>query len=215
MTGKLPAWLVLEGIIGTGNLCYKHVGIFSDNTATLSWTQRGAAKNSVAAGRLLRVLALRKRVARASPLVGAYVSVDLNVHGDIPSFSFGYYKQWHCTNSSKILSLINDKLLIPHQHYWQAFRLSFALSTKVVFELGTKASPMGEWKGHRRIGNSFGGSGVPVANPSELTHTWSKSISKSKQGLKQDLQTACEKAATAVKNRYNLEKFMQHSEVST
>ena len=34
--GKLLAWLVLEGIVGTENLCYKHVGLFIDDmTAVL------------------------------------------------------------------------------------------------------------------------------------------------------------------------------------
>ena len=56
---------------------------------------------------------------------------------------------------------------------------------------------------------------MPIANPSELTHTWRKLISKSKQGLQQDLQAACEKAATAVENKYKLEQCLQHSEVPT
>ena len=60
MAGKLLAWLVMEGIVGTKNLRYKHVGLFSDNTAAVSWTQRGAAKDYVAAGCLLRVLDLRQ-----------------------------------------------------------------------------------------------------------------------------------------------------------
>ena len=34
---KLLAWLVLEGIVGTKNLRYKHVGLFSDNMAAVSW----------------------------------------------------------------------------------------------------------------------------------------------------------------------------------
>ena len=33
MAGKLLAWLMLEVIVGTKNLRYKHVGLFSDNTA--------------------------------------------------------------------------------------------------------------------------------------------------------------------------------------
>ena len=74
---------------------------------------------------------------------------------------------------------------------------------------------MGEWKKIRQIGESFGGSGVPILNPLELTHTWRKSISKPKQVLKQDLQAAWEKSATAVENRYKLEHYMQHLEVST
>ena len=104
-------------------------------------TKRGG-KNSAAAGRLLRVLALWKRVERASPLVAAHVAGDLNVIGDIPSCSFGYSKQWHCTNDYEFLSLINSKLPLSHQCSWQGFRLSFALSMKVISELGTKVSPM-------------------------------------------------------------------------
>ena len=93
MAGKLLAWLVLEEIVGTENLRYKHVGLFSDNMAEVLWTQRGVAKNSAAAGRLIRELALHKLVARASPLVAAHVSGDLNVIGDIPSRSFRNCKQ--------------------------------------------------------------------------------------------------------------------------
>ena len=92
------AWLVLEVIVGTKNLRYKHVGLFSNNTAAVAWTQRVAAKKSAAAVRLLRVLALRQRLARSSPLVAAHMEVDLNVLGDISYCSFGYSKQWHCTN---------------------------------------------------------------------------------------------------------------------
>ena len=55
---------------------------------------------------------------------------------------------------------------------------------------------------------------MPIANPSELTHTWRKLISKPKKELQQDLQTACVKAATAVENRYKLEQCVKHSEVS-
>ena len=45
MAVNLLAWIVLEGIVGTENLHYTYVGLFSDNTTTVSWTQIGAAKN--------------------------------------------------------------------------------------------------------------------------------------------------------------------------
>ena len=93
MSGKLLAWLVLEGIVDTKKLGYKHVGLFSNNTAAVSWTQRGVVKNSAAAGRLLGFLALWQQVERASPLVAAHVTGDLNVLGNIPYHSFGYSKQ--------------------------------------------------------------------------------------------------------------------------
>ena len=77
--------------------------------------RKRGGKKSAAAGRLLRVLALRQLVARAPPLVAAHVAGDLNVLGNIPSCSFGYSKQWHCTNDSEFLFLINSKLPLPHQ----------------------------------------------------------------------------------------------------
>ena len=78
-------WLGLEGIIDTETIRYKHVGLFSDNTAAVSWTIRGVSKKSATAGLLLQVLAFRKRLARASPLVVAHVAGELNILGDIPS----------------------------------------------------------------------------------------------------------------------------------
>ena len=80
-----------------------------------------------------------------SPLVAVYVSGDLNVLDDIPSRSFDYSKQWHCTNDSEYLSLINFKSPLPHQRSCQGFRLSFTLSKKVIYELRKKAFMMGEW----------------------------------------------------------------------
>ena len=85
MAGKLLAWFVLEGIVGTKNLHNKHIVLFSKNTAAVSWTQRGVAKKSAAAGHLLRVLALRQRVAVSSPSVAAHIVGDLNVLDNIPS----------------------------------------------------------------------------------------------------------------------------------
>ena len=93
MAQKLLAWLVLEEIVVTENLLYKHVGFFSNNTSVVSWKKRGPAKKSAAAGCLIRVSALRQRVARALPLVAAHLAVYLNVLGSIPYCSFAYSKQ--------------------------------------------------------------------------------------------------------------------------
>ena len=198
MAGKLLAWIVLEGIVSTENFCYKHVGLFSDNTTAVLSTHRGAAKKSAAAGRLFRVLDLLERVERALPLVAVHVSGYLNLLGDIPFSYLGYSKQWHCTNDSEFLSLIKSKFPLPYQCSYQGFRLSFALSTKVISEFGKKAYLIGEWKRLQIIGKSFGGSGVPIANSLEMTCTWNKSMSKPNQGLQQDSQAACEKLAMAV-----------------
>ena len=83
---------MLEGIVCTENLRYKHVGLFSNHTAAVSWTQREAKKSPTAA-QLLIALALQQQVGIASPLVAAHVTGDLNVLVKIPYHSFGYSKQ--------------------------------------------------------------------------------------------------------------------------
>ena len=165
---------MLEEIFGTKNIRYKQVGLFSNNMSAVSWTQRGVAIVFAEAGCLIRVLDLRQQVARASLLVDDNVVGDLNVLGDIPSCSFGYSKQWHCTNHPEFISLINPQLPIPHQRSWQGSRLSFTLSTKVIPELGKKSSPVGECNQLWWMGKSFGSSDVPIENPSELIRTWRK-----------------------------------------
>ena len=87
---------------------YKHAGLFSGNTSSVLWTKKGGRKKSSAKGRLIRVLALRQRLAKSSPLLDVHVAADMNMIGDISSCSFGCSKQWYCTNDSEFLSLINS-----------------------------------------------------------------------------------------------------------
>ena len=61
-----------------------HGGLFSNNTAAVPCTQRGAAKTYASEGRLLRVLSLRQQVERSSTLVDVHVVEELNVLGIIP-----------------------------------------------------------------------------------------------------------------------------------
>ena len=105
---KILEWLVLEGIVRTKNLRYKHIGLFSDNTAAVLSTQRGVENSSASSGRIIRVLVFLQQVARASPLVAGLVKGDLNVLGGIPSRSFA--------NNSEFLSLINSQFQLSHQH---------------------------------------------------------------------------------------------------
>ena len=58
MAAELLGWLVLEANVP---LRHEHVGLCSDNSATVSWQMRGASKRSAVANRLLRVLAITCR----------------------------------------------------------------------------------------------------------------------------------------------------------
>ena len=86
MAAEVLGLLVLEA-----NVCLRwiHVECCSDNSATVAWQGRGASKRSRVANRLLRVMAIRLRKKRASPLVTRHLAGDRNQLGDIPSRSFG------------------------------------------------------------------------------------------------------------------------------
>ncbi|KAL7526943.1 hypothetical protein ACHAWF_001977 [Thalassiosira exigua] len=86
MAAEVLGWLVLEAVVST---LHAPLGLCSDNSATVLCQTRGASKRSRVANRFLRVLAIRMRVNRASPLVTRHLAGERNHLGDIPSRSFG------------------------------------------------------------------------------------------------------------------------------
>ena len=108
MAGKLLAWLILEGIVGTKKFAINMLASSAVTRHQCCGQKRGGRKKSSAKGRLIRVLALRQRLAKSSPLLDVHVAADMNMIGDISSCSFGCSKQWYCTNDSEFLSLINS-----------------------------------------------------------------------------------------------------------
>ena len=124
------------------------------------------------ANRLLRVLAVRLRVNRASPLVTKHMAGKQNHLGDIPSQSFGFKAEWHHPADREFLSFFNQTFPLPNQLSWTGFRLRSAVVTKVMSELLTQASPMDEWRQLRKIGQKFGGSGKTIADLTRSIRTW-------------------------------------------
>ena len=106
MAAELLGWLVLESLVP---LRHEHVGLCSDNSATVAWQMRGASRRSVAANRLLRVLAIRMRKNRASPLVTRHLAGNRNHLGDIPSRSFGYKEEWHFEKTDNFLRILTKR----------------------------------------------------------------------------------------------------------
>ena len=117
MAAELLGWIVLEASVDTR---HAHVGVCSDNSATVSWQMRGASKRSAVAIRLLRVLAIRLRKNRASPLVTRHLAGERNHLGDIPSRSFGYKKEWEHNEEAFLTFLIKHS----HSHNRTAGRAS-------------------------------------------------------------------------------------------
>ena len=87
MAGILLAWLVLEDI-NAGNLQNTHIGMFCDNMSTVTWTNKKSTSTSTIAGHLLRALALRQHICRASPLLTVHIAGKQNKMADVASRSF-------------------------------------------------------------------------------------------------------------------------------
>ena len=58
LAGMVLGWLVLEYI--WAKLNFKHIDLFCDNTSAVSWAFKGSTSTLIAAGRLLRFLAIRQ-----------------------------------------------------------------------------------------------------------------------------------------------------------
>jgi hypothetical protein len=89
--GLLLLWLVMEKVCDPKPGA--HIALFSsDNSPTVSWVRRLAAKGSLVAGELLRALALRMKQKQVSPLTTLHIAGQKNAMTDIPSRSFGSEK---------------------------------------------------------------------------------------------------------------------------
>ena len=87
MAGLLMLWLVIEDVCTP--LTNVHVALFSDNSPSVHWVQRLAAKHSAVAMQMVRALALRLHLLHTSPLTPLYIAGKKNALTDIPSRSFG------------------------------------------------------------------------------------------------------------------------------
>jgi hypothetical protein len=89
--GLLLLWLVMEKVCDPKPGA--HFALFSDNSPTVSWVNRLAAKGSLVAGELLRALALRMKAKQVSPFTTLHIAGQENAMTDIPSRSFGSEKK--------------------------------------------------------------------------------------------------------------------------
>ena len=97
---------------------------FSDNQPTVSWVERFAARGSLVADQLLRVLALRMRRCRVLSLTTMHAAGSRNRMTDIPSCSFGSEPKWHCASDQQLLALFDSMFPLPNKNCWTAFQIS-------------------------------------------------------------------------------------------
>jgi hypothetical protein len=161
LAGLLFLWLVIEAVcdITPGT----HIALFSDNSPTVSWVRRLAARGSRVAGHLIRALSLRLKVRQASPLTPLHIAGKHNALTDIPSRSFGSEPRWHCTTDQAFLTMFNNMFPLPEQNLWTNYHLSSKIRMRVISVLRMKVSDMDGWRRLPKLGQSTGGTGFPTS----------------------------------------------------
>jgi hypothetical protein len=195
MAGLLLLWLIMEDTCP--QLSGSHVALFSDNSPTVHWVQRMAAKHSKVAMQLIRALALRLQLTQASPLTPLHISGVHNAMTDIPSRSFGSEKKWTCETDEDLRSLFNTLFPLPSQASWNVFQPSAAICTKVISVLRTTVSTTDEWRRLPKRGTMLGTTGLPMSNLWDWTLCYRTQSTHSKSEHSQDSQDDYEQDTTA------------------
>jgi hypothetical protein len=185
MAGLLLLWLVMEEVCPT--VTNAHVALFSDNSPTVHWVQRLAAKHSMVAMQLIRALALRLQITRTSPLVPLHIAGVDNAMTDIPSRSFGSEPKWHCKTNDEFLTLFNKTFPLPSQESWTLYQLSSAISMKVISILRMQVFTMDAWRKLPKIGKNIGTVGSPTLRLWEWTLSYKKQTTSAAREHSQDL----------------------------
>ncbi|KAL7527403.1 hypothetical protein ACHAWF_003723 [Thalassiosira exigua] len=130
MAGLFLLWLVMECVCHC--LRRKHSALFRDNSPTVSWVRPAAAQGSIVTQQLLRALGLRMTIRECSPLIPLHLVGKDNAMMGIPLRSFGSKPEWHCRTNADLLRLYNSDFSLPNQQSWTVFRLSSAISMRVI-----------------------------------------------------------------------------------
>lgn len=150
----------------------EHIALFSDNSPTVSWVRRMAARGSLVADQLLRALTLRLKQKHVCPLTPLHIAGYLNAMTDIPSRSFGSEKKWHCKNDDELLTLFNDSFPLPNKDSWTVFHIASKISMRVISVLRMQVFGMAEWRRLTSLGSHTGAIGRPTSNLWEWTLTF-------------------------------------------
>ena len=210
MAGLLLLWLVMEEVCPT--LEGAHIALFSDNSPTVHWVQRMAAKQSCIAMQLLRALALRLQLTQASPLTPLHISGIHNAMTDIPSRSFGSEKKWFCKTDEDLRSLFNLQFPLPSQASWNVFQLSQGICTKVISVLRTKVSTTDEWRRLPQKGTMLGTTGAPMSHLWDWTLYYRTHHTPHKCEHSPDLRDASEQDTTAADAKLRLQQSIALSQ---
>jgi hypothetical protein len=210
MAGLLLLFLIMEDVckLQPG----AHVALFSDNSPTVSWVRRMAAKGSKVADQLLRALALRMKQRHVSPLTPLHIAGSKNAMTDIPSRSFGSEKKWHCKSDDDLLTLFNNSFPLPNQNSWTVYRPSSAITSRIMSVLANEVLEMDEWRRLPRPGKHIGAIGNGTASLWEWTLSFrEESATTNSPGQSSASWEWSEKESLAMDAKSELRRFQQRS----
>ncbi len=190
----------------------KHVALFSDNSPTVHWVQRLAAKHSTIAMQLIHALALRLQLQQVSPLAALHIAGARNAMTDIPSRSFGSEPKWHCKTDADLLHLFNSSFPLPNQASWTIFHPSSAIATRLISVLRMQPFSMDDWRQLPIAGKNNGNVGKHMSHLWAWTHTYRKPHTSTTHAPSLDLPHAYDQDSTDDKDKSALERFLRRSQ---
>jgi hypothetical protein len=206
--GAVLAWLVVEATCDLHPGA--HVAIYSDNDATVVRIKKMKSKANVGAG-LMRILSLRLKYKKVSPLTPLHIEGKRNMITDIPSCSFGSVPTWHWKTNDEFLTNFNTMFPLPQQNCWSLFVLNLDIFMRVVCVLRMKVSSLAEWRRLPPIGTYVGGTGFVSSTLWEWTHTWRISHSKEESEFLRPLQGSSELECLVEDGVYKLQRSVDTS----
>ena len=206
MAGLLLLWLVMEHVCPS--LKDAHVALFSDNSPTVHWVQRLAAKHSRVAMQLIRALALRLQIQQSSPLTPLHIEGKRNAMTDIPSRSFGSVPGWHCKTDGDFSHMFNSLFPLPNQASWTVFCPSFEIGTRLTSILRMTPFTADEWRRLPTAGTNIGRVGTPMSHLWRWTLIYRAPSTNTEHAPSQGLQPECEQDRSAAASRLELERSL-------
>ena len=156
--GQLVSQLVREGL---GPMRHRTTGALGDNTPTVARGRKWTSSCSQVAGRLLRALAMRRRVTQSGPFLTANIAGVDNELGNVPSCSWGRFPSLRCTCASDttFLAHFNDMFPLPQGTSWRMYHLPSKLGMHGISELLMRPLPLDVWLRLPKKGQSSGSNG--------------------------------------------------------
>ena len=203
-------WLVMEATCQ--DLTNAHIALFSNNSPTVHWVQHLAAKHSHIAIQLVRALALRLQLTKASPLTPQHIAGVDNAMTDIPSRSFGSEPKWFCKTDSELLTLFNRTFPLPNQASWTVYRPSSEIAMQLISILQMKDFTADEWRRLPTIGKNIGNVGEPMSHLWEWTLTFKKHTTNTKPEHSPDSRRESDQVTTVGNDKSGLELSLARSQ---